>query len=586
MRFDLPLLLRALLGAALYLALVPTLAPGRADAQGPFDFPRPGDERPELEDYPSPPEAEPRLELPPVPLGPTDTGELSLAPRVYVARFEFAGNRAFTSDELARVVAPYAGRPIRSEELLLARDAVTRHYVDAGYVTSGAVVPDQSVDDGVVRIVVIEGRLEGVRVEGTRRFRTSFFTGRIERGDPGPVNVYELEERLQLLQRDPRVERLHARLEPGELLGESFLTLAVEERRPWELRAEGTNEHTPSIGENGGGLGLAFHNVVGWGDTLSARFDRTEGLRDLELSYALPFTPWDTTLELGYRTSESDVVTSDLDPLDFVSDYTAYRVTLSHPFVRTPRQEIRFGITGERRKSETFIFEDEPISLAPGSEDGETVVTAVRVFQEWTRRTARHVIAARSTFSLGLDALGASNAPDLLDGTETPDGRFFAWLAQAQYARRLPELFGREPQLIVRGDLQWAGDRLPSLEKYAIGGLSTVRGYHENELVRDSGAVGSLELRLPLWRDALGLSILELAPFFDVGRAWDVGGRFAASGDESLKTLASLGLGLRYRPTRGLLAEVYWGSRLRQVDDRGSGAQNHGWHFRLTAQTF
>ena len=48
------------------------------------------------------------------------------------------------------------GRPISSEELLAARDAVTQHYVDAGYVTSGAVVPDQKLEDGLVRIQVVE----------------------------------------------------------------------------------------------------------------------------------------------------------------------------------------------------------------------------------------------------------------------------------------------------------------------------------------------------------------------------------------------------------------------------------------------
>ena len=48
--------------------------------------------------------------------------------------------------------------------------------------------------------------------------------------------------------------------------------------------------------------------------------------------------------------------------------------------------------------------------------------------QEWTHRTVDTVVAMRSRFSVGINALGATiNAED-----DLPDGQFFAWLGQAQ----------------------------------------------------------------------------------------------------------------------------------------------------------
>src|SRR5260221_12935628 len=121
-------------GAAAALAL------GLAAAAGAQNV-RPGDVRPELP-APEPSAAPPRVELPPFP---EPSGEHGPAAglRIRVERFEIAGSTVFTADELARAVAPFTGRDLGTEDLLAARDAVTHLYVDAGYVTSGAVLPDQ-----------------------------------------------------------------------------------------------------------------------------------------------------------------------------------------------------------------------------------------------------------------------------------------------------------------------------------------------------------------------------------------------------------------------------------------------------------
>ena len=564
------------------LLALPLLVPPLAQAQRHFG---PGDERPELEPFEEPEDLEgQRLSLPPIPetIDP-DRRRLSAASRVYVAGYRVVGSTAFSEDELAQLTAPYAGRAITSEELLAARDAITRHYVAHGYVTSGAVIPDQDAADGIVTLQAIEGVLVEVEVTDTEGFRPEYFRSRLLREAGTPLDVRALEEVLQRFQRDPRVESVHAALRPGERRGESFLSLSVTEARRWGMGLDLSNEDTPGIGQNGAGGTARLENPLGWGDSLSIFGRRTEGLRDFEAQYTLPFTSRDSTLELRFERSQSDIVSSELDFLDFFTDYWAYGATLKHPLFRSPRQSLWLGTSFSWRKSKTYIFDDVSISLAPGADDGETVASVVRLFQDWTLRSRDQVIAARSTLSLGLDVLGASNEPG------QPDGRFFAWLGQAQWARRLPDRFWGS-ELLARADVQLVDDRLLSLEKFVVGGMRTVRGYHENELVRDNAAVFSLELRVPLLADSLGRPVLQVAPFFDIGHSWDKGGRFRAGpgedDGESLKTLSRLGLGLRYSPSPNLLAGIYWGGAFRDVPDRGSGAQNYGLHFRMTARSW
>ena len=100
------------------------------------------------------------------------------------------------------------------------------------------------------------------------------------------------------------------------------------------------------------------------------------------------------------------------------------------------------------------------------------------------------VIAARSTLSIGLDAFDATQQHG-----SVPDGQFVTWLGQLQWARRLGD-WGI--QSIFRTDLQLSNRSLLPMEQCAVGGFNTVRGYRENQLVRDECFIASLELRVPI----------------------------------------------------------------------------------------
>src|SRR5437868_13163222 len=65
-----------------------------------------------------------------------------------VRGFRFTGSTKLTDADLQKVVAKYVGRKLTSEQLESARQDVTRRLIDAGYINSGAVLPDQTVADG------------------------------------------------------------------------------------------------------------------------------------------------------------------------------------------------------------------------------------------------------------------------------------------------------------------------------------------------------------------------------------------------------------------------------------------------------
>ena len=211
---------------------------------------------------------------------------------------------------------------------------------------------------------------------------------------------------------------------------------------------------------------------------------------------------------------------------------------------------------------------DEPFSFSLGAEDGKSNVTVLRFSQDWVKRDAKSVLAARSQFNVGIDAFDATT-----NNTGT-DGEFFIWQGQFQWVEQLsPRVL-----LIARVGGQFTADSLLSLEKFSLGGVNTVRGYEENQLITDSGVLGTLEFRIPVTQNP---NTLQLNPFIEFGTGWN-----NDEPDPEDSTLASLGMGIRWAIVRGLVLNVDYGISLLDADNDGDSLQENGFHVSLRYQPF
>ena len=383
-----------------------------------------------------------------------------------------------------------------------------------------------------------------------------------------------LEERLQLLQARPQVESVHAELRPGLRLGESLLRIRVVESRRYALAFESSSHRSPAIGEINGGAAFTLDNLAGRGDRFLLGGEFGESLRDVRAGYALPITRWDTRLDTRFRWSESRVVEAPFDVLDIESEYITGGLALVQPVWRTRQGELEIGLIGEWRRVETSLL-GTGFSFSNGADRGVSQVSVLRPFVQWVHRTETQVLALRAQVSFGIPVLGATDVAGAFE-----DATFTSSLIQGQFARRFDALFGTE--LLARADLQVAADPLLTLEQFSLGGHASVRGYRENQIVSDNGFSASVEARIPVWRRPDGTSIVQLAPFVDVGHAWDDDVRPSA---RSI-TIGSAGLGLRVSPFTWLDGQVYWAQPFVGVGNPNSSLADAGVHFRVTARAF
>jgi hemolysin activation/secretion protein len=496
-----------------------------------------------------------------------------VSPQVYIREIRLTGNTVFTTEQLAEVTGPYANRYLTSEDLEALRQALTVYYIRRGYLNSGAVIPDQKVTDGVVELRIVEGRLTRIDVSGNERLNSDYLTGRLELGAGPPFNVNDLQERIQILLQGPFIERVNAQIEPGDRPGEARLRAAVTESSPYRLSIGADTDLSPSLGEARGVLRGQLLSPLGRGDLLTAEIALADGLQDYTLDYAIPLTARDLTLDVYFEQTYSDVVEDPLNALDIQGDTWTLALRLSQPVYQTSRDTLTLAGGIDLRESETSLL-GRGFPFSDGvEEDGTSRVTVLRFIQEWVSRSREQVLAARSTFSWGIDAFDAT-----IHGGDLPDGDFFSWLGQLQWARRLGET---DNQLVFRLQGQYASDALLPLEQFALGGLYSVRGYRTNQLVRDQGYSASVELRVPVLRREDGAPMLQIVPFVDTGGAW-----YKNRGDTpDPTTLTSAGLGLRFDPHKRVHAELYWGKAFQDDDLDGpdGSLQDDGWSFVVSA---
>jgi hemolysin activation/secretion protein len=511
--------------------------------------------------------------VPPVPTvpNPQETSE----DRINVIGYSIEGSTVFSQEELADITAPFIGI-VSFQKIQEARAAIDKHYEDAGYFTTGAYIPAGqvlSIDGAVVKIKVVEGRLQNIVVTGTQRLDPNYIKSRLGLFTQQPLNRNQLLEGLRILQQDPLLESISAELSAGSQNGTNILEIKVKEKNPFTAEIATNNNRPPSVGSWQRRIQITQANLYGIGDRLTGAFGSTESSFNIDASYTVPLSPYNTALTFNTGGGESTIVEEPYRSLfNLHSSSRYYEVSLRHPLLTKASgntlQELAIGLTATRADSQISGNTPFPISLlSPGSnENGTTSVTAIRFFQEYVQRNSRSVVALRSQFNVGIGAL------DSTINERGPDSRFFSWQGQGRWVQRLEA----NTDLVFQGRVQLADRPLLGLEQFSLGGQSTVRGYRQDAVTADNGLFASMELQIPIAGTADDL--LQIAPFLDYGYAWN---SVASATTLPNETLLSVGLGLQWR-TPSFAARIDYGIPLvSNISSRRNTLQENGLYFSL-----
>ena len=483
-----------------------------------------------------------------------------------VSKVEVKGSTVFTEQEFDSITDPLEGKTVKLSQLRNAAKEITLKYLEQGYITSRAIVPQQEIEDGIVEIKVIEGSIGDIQIEGNNRLRENFVRQRLELGADAPVKVDDLEGQLQLLRSNQAIENIEANIQPAPGEGESSLVVEIDEASPWLIGGEINNYDTVATGAEKASLTLGYRNLTGNSDSLIGIFSKALSTSSwsLDASYSLPVNAKDGTLQLRTNIDRNEIVGDEFETLDLEGDSELYEISFRQPLTRTLREEFALSLGFSYQESRDFFNG----VLLPG----RTIETSTLKFgQDYTKRDVKGVWAFRSQFNLGFDSSDENEAL-LQNGGEQPDDVFVSWLGQAQRLQRI----NPDNLLIMQADLQFTPSNLSSSEQFVIGGAQSVRGYRQNARLGENGLRLSIEDRITLIKNKDNAPLFQVAPFADLGVVW---GDSTEDTDDNF--LAGIGIGLIAEPIKGLNLRLDYAPPLVDLDDRGDNVQEDGFYFRI-----
>ncbi len=493
--------------------------------------------------------------------------------KVTIQQFNFEGNTEFSNQDLQQQLTQYINKPITFAQLIAARTAITQYYTENNYITSGAFIPTQTIsDNGTLTLQVVEGKVGEINVNIQGRLNQNYIKSRLEKATTAPLNQEKLFSALQLLQLDPLVKTISAELSAGVRLDTNILEVEVVTANPWQIATISNNGRAPSVGTFRRGVEVGYGNITGFGDSLNTLYTNTDGSDTIEVSYSIPVNSSNGRIELFYRHRDNEVIESPFERLDIESNSNTYELAFRQPIVQTPRQELSLGLSATRRDSQTSILGTN-FPLSEGADDnGETKLSILQFFQDYQLRGNNQVLAFNSQFNVGLGILDATV------NSNEPDSRFFYWRGQGQWVRELAE----NTLLVVGADVQLSPSDLVPLERFGLGGYRSVRAYRQDTRLTDNGALGTVELRLPVPWISGENRLFQVVPFIDGGVAWN-------SDDEEVEGtngLAAVGVGLQVSLWDKVNMRLDYGIPLVDVDSRDKTAQEEGFYFSVSATPF
>ena len=102
--------------------------------------------------------------------------------KVLVKAYKITGTSVIDGAELESLVAPHVGRDMELAELEKVAELVTAELKDRGYSLARAYIPAQDIEDGIVEVAVVEGKVGEIFIKGNESYSTGIYQARLQSG--------------------------------------------------------------------------------------------------------------------------------------------------------------------------------------------------------------------------------------------------------------------------------------------------------------------------------------------------------------------------------------------------------------------
>ena len=429
---------------------------------------------------------------------------------VNIQSIQLEGAERLPEAERRALTAPYEGQCLEEGRLNALLAGITQAYLSRGLITTRAYLPPQDASGGILKVTVIEGRLEAIESSGipSQREIAMSFPGKIG----ALLNVRELEQMLDQLSRLPsRAATLD--LLPGTEPGASKIQIKNAPQKPWRAGLRYDNSGIKSTGERQLGASFSWDSPLGLADQLNLAAGRdavTEHWRranNQSASYSLPWGWWTFSASASRNSYQNLAETPGLTWKNS-GDSHQYRAHAERLLFRDASSKSSAAVGLNHMRANNYL---EDLWLEVSSYK----LSELELSLSHGRRIHNSFVNLELGWQRGIGALNAQSRGHPRAGE--PDAHYDKYTLTV--SALAPFKIGAEDfsaESVAFG--QKSDAALYSAQRLGLGGLSSVRGFKDQTQYGNSGAYWRNQLR---WRTSTGripqVTDTSVALLYDIG---------------------------------------------------------------------
>lgn len=465
------------------------------------------------------------------------------AAKVFISHIAVDASEIITPAEIQALTAPYEQRETSISELQTIVGKINELYKSKNYITAKAMLPPQTIKDGVVRIQLVEGRLGQLLFSGNHYTRDTFFLDRLKLVSGDLIRLDSLEQQLTYFNMINDV-RLRAELKPGPAFGTTDIVLIAQEPANEQFLFFSDNAGSKSTGQYRFGFSWTNRSLTGERDTLSLMPVWSKGSLSGSFSYSVPVNN-SGQLALSYDRNQIDILSGPYAHLNIEGRSSDLGLSYSWP------QSVQAGFKTEH-------------SFQLHTKDSETLFDGTKILD-----TGVKTVGYGYTLQANSSKKAVYVRHDITRGYADSTGKrqhFIKYSLSAMRQKALED--GMIMTLRLSGQVT-PDKNLPTVEQFSLGGMSSVRGYANGLLMGDKGYLLSTEWSKPLTQKTTGLIFI------------DHGGAFPYKGNnqsiDSNDFLTSFGVGVTLKFSQENMAKLALGLPLQHRDNKNSPRLHFTW---------
>ena len=469
------------------------------------------------------------------------------SPLFAVSAYVLEGNILLSDDQLSTHIAPFIGQNKQFSDVQQVLKAVEDAYRAQGYSGIRVIVPEQSLENGQVRLKVIEGRVGTVTIAGNKNHDEDNIRASLPSLKEGqPPRVKDLAESIQLSNENAS-KYIDVLLNTGADEGKIDAEMRVNDARAYGASVTLDNTGTPETGRYRVNASQQHNNLWNKDHSLALSYiaspQKIEGVRIgvFSLAYRIPFYNLSSSVDFLYAHSSANIATQSLaGGLGIVGSGDIYSARWNYLLERQGEYTSRISVSQDLRDMKSSCeFGNEKLTGVAGCEDYRLMPFALTYVGQLTQLSG----SFGGSLSVATNLGGSDQASyKLAAGDRQTNTKAPIWRVSTAISQNLPADFIWR----ANAQAQYASSNLVLSEQLGLAGSSAVRGFAERAFASDRGFVVQNELHTP---DLAALTKLpgnlRALAFADYGN----GTSREILGFKNV-VIASAGVGLRYNYKR------------------------------------